>query len=314
VRVGGGAEQKHDAVSRARSLELLAGVPGADPAADNGRRRPRSRDLLPHLLVGVEGSRRERPDLDVVRAQQAGELGEHTRRHRHRAAAAQEGRADPVDEDRQAVLTQLRDRAEAGEEPVDHQCPRTRIDDRAGVCAGDVRRVEDVLRDRTVDRANTLWRRSLQLVVLDQHGAAGRELGGDHSRLLGRQSERGLDDRAHRDARLRGKRRPRHPLRPVHLDEPAGLDVAAIGPLAGDAGGEKLLGARLPVERGEGERHALAAHVDNPRPHPLRPVRQADRLQDRKRLAPGRRPDFENCAHPSYRRTLDAAEGGFRCQ
>ena len=202
-----------------------------------------------------------------------------------------------MDEDREPVLAQPRDRAEPGEERVDHQRPRSGLDDRVDVAAGDVRRVEDVLRDRGVHGANPLRRRPLQLVVLDENGAAGRKLPRNRGRLRRAQAERRLDDRADRDAGLRGERRARESRRPRHLDQPARLDVAAVGPLAGDAGGEELLGARLPVERRELDRHALSLDVDDLCPHPLRPIRQAHRLEDRERLAPGRRPDFVNRAH-----------------
>jgi hypothetical protein len=87
------------------------------------------------------------------------------------------------------------------------------------------------------------------------------------------------------------------PLRPLHLDESAGLHVAAIGPFAGHAGSKELLGARLAVERREIDCDALSLDVDHARPRALRAVRQADRLQDRERLAPTRRPDFKNRAH-----------------
>ena len=90
-----------------------------------------------------------------------------------------------MDEDRQAVLPQLRDRAEPGDERVHHQRPRSGLDDRAGVAAGHVRRVENVLRNRVVDRAHTCRRRPLQLVVLDEDGAARRELRRDRGRFLG---------------------------------------------------------------------------------------------------------------------------------
>ena len=221
MRVRGGAEQEHHAVARARSLELLAGVLRPDAAADHRRRRAGSRDLLSHLVVGVEGARRERPDLDVVGAEQPRQLGEDARGDRHRAAAAQERRADAVDEDRQPVLAQPRDRAEPGEEGVDHQRSRSGLDDRVGVDAGDVRRVEHVLRDRGVHRADPLRRRPLQLVVLDEDGAAGGELRRDRGRLRGSQAERRLDDRADRDARLRRERRPRQP-RPATRPRRAG--------------------------------------------------------------------------------------------
>ena len=261
------------------------------------RRRPRRLDLLAHLVVGVEGARRERSDLDVVGAEQPCQLGEDARGDRHRPAAAQERRADPVDEDRQPVLPQPRDRPEPREEGVDHQCPRPGLDDRVDVAAGDVRRVEDVIRDRGLDRPNPLRRRPLQLVVLDEDGAARGELGGDRSRLRGGQAERRLHDRPDRDARLGRERRARQPRRPLHLDEPARLDVAPVGPFAGDAGGEELLGARLPVERRELDRHALSLDLHHARAHPLRPVGKAHRLEGRERLAPGRRPDFVNRAH-----------------
>ena len=175
--------------------------------------------------------------------------------------------------------------------------PRPGLDDRVDVGAGDVRRIEDVLGDRGVHGAHALGRRPLQLVVLDEDGAAGSELRRDRGRLRGAEPERRLDDRADRDAGQRRERRPRQSVGPLHLDEPAGLEIAAVRPLAGDAGGEELLGARLSVERREVDRYALSLDLDHACPHPLRPVRQAHRLEDRERLAPGRRPDFENRAH-----------------
>ena len=66
-----------------------------------------------------------------------------------------------------------------------------------------------------------------------------------------------------------GNAGPGNPSGHVDLDEPARLDVAAVGPLAGDARGEKLLGARLPVERREVDRHALSLDVDHLVPAPL---------------------------------------------
>ena len=313
MSVCSGAEQEHDAVARPRPFELLVRVLGSDSAADHGRRRPDGLDLLPHLVIRVEGARRERPDLDVIGAEQPRQLGEDTGRDRHRAAAAQERRAHPMDEDREAVLAQPGDRAEPGEERVDHQRTRSGLDDRVGVGAGDVRRVEDVSRDRVVDRVHTLGRRPLQLVVLDENRTARGEFRGDGSRILGSQTEGRLDDGADRDAGRGGKCRSRQPLRPVHLDEPARLHVAAIGPLACDARREQLLGARLPVEGGEVDRHALALDVHHPSTHVRRPVAQAHRLEDRQRLAPGRRQDFVDRAHPRIVGPC-RGEGGFRWQ
>ena len=217
-----------------------------------------------------------------------------------------------MDEDRQPVLAQPRDRAKPGEEGVDHQRPRSGLDDRVRVDTRDVRRVEHVLRDHGVHRADALRRRPLQLVVLDEDGSAGRELRRNRGRLRRRQAERRLDDRADGDTGLRRKRRPGQTLRPLDLDEPARLHVAAVGPLAGHARGEELLGARLSVERREVDRDALARDVDHPCPHGLGPVRQAHRLEDRERLTPGRRPDFVNRAHLRIVGPSRRQQGGFR--
>src|SRR3954454_9863525 len=85
MRVPGRAEQEHHAVARARTLELLPRVLRSDAAADHSRRRPRSDDLLPHLAVAVESTRREGTDLDVVGAEQPRQLREDTCGDRHRA-------------------------------------------------------------------------------------------------------------------------------------------------------------------------------------------------------------------------------------